>query len=106
VRVAVADDSALFREGLVALLEATGVQITAQARTGDELLARILADPPDAVIVDIRMPPTFTDEGLVCAERVRRAHPGVAVLVLSTYTETAYALRLLAQGSEGVGYLL
>ena len=106
MRVAVADDSALFREGLVALLEAAGVEVTVQAKTGDELLARISCDVPDVAILDIRMPPTFTDEGLVCAERIRRAHPGVAVLVLSTYTETAYAMRLLANGSEGVGYLL
>jgi DNA-binding NarL/FixJ family response regulator len=106
VRVAVADDSALFREGLVALLVAAGVDVVAQARSGAELEARIAGDLPDAVVLDIRMPPTFTDEGLVTAERLRRLRPGLAVLVLSTYTETAYALRLLSEGADGVGYLL
>ena len=106
MRVAVADDSALFREGLVALLAASGVEVVVQARSGDELEARLAGELPDAVIVDIRMPPTFTDEGLVTAQRLRERRPGLAVLVLSTYTETAYALRLLASGAEGIGYLL
>jgi DNA-binding NarL/FixJ family response regulator len=106
VRVAVADDSALFREGLVALLAGSGVEVVVQARSGDELEARLSGELPDAVILDIRMPPTFTDEGLVTAERLRKLCPGLAVLVLSTYTETAYALRLLADGAEGIGYLL
>ena len=106
MRVAVADDSALFREGLVSLLEAAGIEVSVQARSGDELLARIGQDPPDAVVLDIRMPPTFSDEGLACAEALRARCPGIAVLVLSTYTETSYAMRLLARGSEGIGYLL
>jgi DNA-binding NarL/FixJ family response regulator len=106
VRVAVADDSALFREGLARLLADAGAEVTVQARTGDELLARIADEPPDAVVLDVRMPPTFTDEGLVTAEAVRDRHPGVAVLVLSTYAESAYAVRLLENGAAGVGYLL
>jgi DNA-binding NarL/FixJ family response regulator len=106
VRVALADDSALFRNGLALLLTTAGVEITAQARTGNELLARIASDPPDVVVLDIRMPPTFTDEGLTTAERVRARHPGVGVLVLSVYGETPYALRLLRDGPHGIGYLL
>lgn len=106
MRVAVADDSALFREGLTRLLTDGGAEVTAEARTGEELLARIAAAPPDVVVLDIRMPPTFTDEGLATAEAVRDRHPGVAVLVLSTYAESAYAVRLLHNGAAGVGYLL
>jgi DNA-binding NarL/FixJ family response regulator len=106
VRVAVADDSALFREGLARLLTDAGAEVTVQAKTGVELLARIADAPPDVVVLDIRMPPTFTDEGLATAETVRDRHPGVAVLVLSTYAESAYAVRLLEHGAAGVGYLL
>ena len=106
MRVAVADDSALFREGLARLLTDAGAEVTVEAKTGDELLARIAAAPPDVVVLDIRMPPTFTDEGLATAEAVRDRHPGVAVLVLSTYAESAYAVRLLQNGAAGIGYLL
>jgi DNA-binding NarL/FixJ family response regulator len=106
VRVALADDSALFRNGLALLLTTAGVEITAQARTGDELLTRIASGPPEVVVLDIRMPPTFTDEGLTTAEEVRARHPGVGVLVLSVYGETPYALRLLKGGPRGIGYLL
>ena len=106
MRVAVADDSALFREGLARLLTDAGAEVTVQAKTGVELLARIADAPPDVVVLDIRMPPTFTDEGLATAETVRDRHPGVAVLVLSTYAESAYAVRLLEHGAAGVGYLL
>ena len=106
MRVALADDSTLFRQGLALLLEDHGVDVTDQLATGDQLLAAIRADPPDAAIVDIRMPPTFTDEGLVLADRIRELHPAVAVLVLSTYAETPYAIRLLQRGGRGVGYLL
>jgi DNA-binding NarL/FixJ family response regulator len=91
---------------LALLLDDHGVDVTAQLATGDQLLAAIRADPPDAAIVDIRMPPTFTDEGLVLADRIRELHPPVAVLVLSTYAETPYAIRLLQGGGRGVGYLL
>ena len=106
MRVALADDSALFRRGLATLLEALGVTVTAQVPSGAELLAAVAADPPDAVVLDLRMPPTFTDEGLVAAERLRAAHPSLGILVLSTYAEVAYAARLLEPGTRHVGYLL
>jgi DNA-binding NarL/FixJ family response regulator len=106
VRVAIADDSTLFRQGLTMLLESSGVTVAVAARDGAELVALIAADPPDAVLLDIRMPPTFTDEGLRAAEAVRAAHPRVGILVLSTYAETPYAVRLLQGGARGVGYLL
>jgi len=106
MRVALADDSGLFREGLALLLAGTGVEVSTQARDADELLGQIEHDPPDAVIVDIRMAPTFTDEGLVVADRIKRRHPGVGVLVLSAYAEASYAIRLLGDNPRGVGYLL
>lgn len=106
MRVGLADDSGIFRDGLAALLETAGVDVSCQARDGAELIACISSDMPDAVIVDIRMPPTHTDEGLVVAKEIRENYPGVGVLVLSTYSETAYAIRLLQGGSKGVGYLL
>jgi DNA-binding NarL/FixJ family response regulator len=106
LRVAIADDSALFREGLRLMLTAAGIAVCVQARTGAELMARIRHAPPGVAILDIRMPPTFTDEGLVTAQQLRAAHPEVGVLILSTYAETAYAVRLLGRGDAGVGYLL
>ncbi len=106
MRVAVADDSSLFRQGLVALLIALDVAVVAEARTGDELLARLHKDRPDVVILDIRMPPTHTDEGLNAAAALKRQHPSVGVLLLSTYAEAHYAARLLAISGHGVGYLL
>jgi DNA-binding NarL/FixJ family response regulator len=106
VRVALADDSALFRRGLAKLLADVEVEVVAEASNGAELIERVSADPPDVVVLDIRMPPTFTDEGLVIAEQLRQQHPEVGVLLLSTYAETPYAARLLAEGSAGVGYLL
>jgi DNA-binding NarL/FixJ family response regulator len=106
VRVALADDSTLFREGLASLLIAAQMQVTVQARTGDELLARVERDVPDVAVVDIRMPPTYTDEGLTTAQQLRDAHPELAVLVLSTFAEPRYAMRLLGFGRGGVGYLL
>ena len=106
MRVALADDSALFREGLAMLLGAAGVEIVGQASNADALLEQIAADPPDVAIIDVRMPPTFTDEGLAAAERIRATHPEVGVLVLSTYAETPYAVRLLGDGRRGTGYLL
>ena len=106
MRVALADDSALFRRGLAALLEATGVTVTAQVPSGVELVHAVAVDPPDAVVLDLRMPPTFTDEGLVAAERLRASHPSLGILVLSTYAEVAYAARLLETGTRHVGYLL
>jgi DNA-binding NarL/FixJ family response regulator len=106
MRVALADDSALFREGLALLLRTAGVEVALEARTGDELLARMGPDLPDVVILDIRMPPTFTDEGLVTAGRIRERYARVGVLVLSTYAETAYAVQLLSTGHGAIGYLL
>jgi DNA-binding NarL/FixJ family response regulator len=99
VRVALADDSALFRHGLAMLLATAGVEVTAQTRIGEELLASVAADPPDVAVLDIRMPPTFTDERLVAAERLQAQHSCVAVLILSTYGETPYAVRLLKDGT-------
>ena len=106
MRVALAEDSGLFRQGLVLLLQEQGIEVTAQTSTGERLLAAINADTPDVAILDIRMPPTFTDEGLITAARIRDKHPSVAVLVLSTYAETPYAMRLLHGGARGVGYVL
>lgn len=106
MRVALADDSVLFREGLASLLTAAQIEVTGLARSGDELLALVTRDPPDVAVVDIRMPPTYTDEGLQTAERLWEALPAVSVLVLSTYVEPRYALRLLSSGRPGVGYLL
>jgi DNA-binding NarL/FixJ family response regulator len=106
VRVALADDSALFRQGLALLLSSVGVVVSAQASTPDDLLRQLARDPPDAAILDIRMPPTYTDEGLELAERLRGLHPCTGVLVLSTYAVTAYAERLLESGTRGVGYML
>jgi DNA-binding NarL/FixJ family response regulator len=105
MRVALADDSALFRDGLRLLLSSANIEVTAQARTGIELLALIEADPPDAVILDVRMPPTFSDEGLAVAEQLRERHPTLAILVLSAYVDPSYAVRLLAHGGQGFGLL-
>ena len=106
MRVVVADDVMLTREGIVRLLADAGVEVVAQADDAASLLRHVSLTGPDAVVVDIRMPPTHTDEGLVAAEQIRTEHPDVAVLVLSEYVEPAYAMRLLAEHPEGVGYLL
>jgi len=106
MRVALADDSTLFREGLAQLLRSVGVEVIAEASDGHQLLALVQSHTPDVAVIDIRMPPTHTDEGLIAAEAIRRAHPDVGVLVLSTYAETPLAVRLLKNGSRGVGYLL
>jgi DNA-binding NarL/FixJ family response regulator len=96
----------LFRNGLVLLLTSLDIEITAECGSADDLMCQLSSDVPDAVILDMRMPPTFTDEGLAAATRLRIEHPGVGVLVLSTYAETAYAISLLSPGASGVGYLL
>lgn len=106
MRLAIAEDSGLFRSSLKLLLEASGAQVTASTASGTELLAAIRADPPDVAILDIRMPPTFTDEGISTAAELRRLHPQTGILVLSTYAETSYASQLLEAVSTGVGYLL
>jgi DNA-binding NarL/FixJ family response regulator len=106
VRVALAEDGMLFREGVARLLGEAGFEVTARCETAEELLREVDAAPPDLAIVDIRMPPTHTDEGLRAALEIRRRHPSVGVLVLSQYVETGLAMKLLQDSLEGVGYLL
>jgi DNA-binding NarL/FixJ family response regulator len=106
MRVVIADDSMLLREGLARLLTETGVLVDATFATGVDLVLHVERDPPDVAIVDIRMPPTFTDEGLLTAQQLRRDHPQVGVLVLSQHLEAHYAVRLLEDVPDGVGYLL
>jgi DNA-binding NarL/FixJ family response regulator/class 3 adenylate cyclase len=105
-RVVLADDSVLLREGVARLLEEAGFDVVAQSGTADDLLRHVAMHKPDVAIVDIRMPPTHTDEGLRAAQEIREGHPGVGVLVLSQYVEPAYAMALLESSAEGVGYLL
>lgn len=100
------DDSALFRHGLALLLADLGVEVDAETACTDALLGALGESQPDVAIVDIRLPPTFSDEGLTAAAVIRDRFPAVAVLVLSTYVETAYAVRLLEGGTRAVGYLL
>jgi DNA-binding NarL/FixJ family response regulator len=106
MRVVIAEDAAVFREGLVRLLEDRGHQVCAAVADGEALLAAVAAQRPDVAVVDIRMPPTHTDEGLRAALRLRADHPGTGVLVFSQYIETRYAARLLQGNAAGVGYLL
>ena len=106
IRVVLADDSLLLREGLARLLEDAGMEIAGQAGDGEDLLRKVNAHKPDVAIVDVKMPPTHTDEGLRAASEIRERHPGVGVLVLSQYVEEAYAMELFADGAEGLGYLL
>jgi DNA-binding NarL/FixJ family response regulator len=106
VRVVIAEDLFLLRDGLTRLLEAHGFEVTAAVDTGEDLLAAVLAEKPDVAIVDVRLPPTFTDEGLRAALAARRELPDLPVLVLSQYVEQLYARELLAGGSGGIGYLL
>jgi DNA-binding NarL/FixJ family response regulator len=106
IRVALADDSVLLREGIASLLESKGFEVVGQSATAEDLLLKVRSYEPDIAIVDIKMPPTQTDEGLRAAKEIREKHPGTAVLVLSQYVEEGYALELLQDGAEGVGYLL
>jgi DNA-binding NarL/FixJ family response regulator len=106
VRVAIAEDSGLFRSSLALLLRSFDAEVTASVASGAELVAAIRDSPPEAVILDIRMPPTFSDEGIRTAQEIRGLHPDVGILVLSTYAETSYASQLLDTVSPGVGYLL
>ncbi|WP_062432300.1 response regulator transcription factor [Herbidospora daliensis] len=106
MRVVVADDAVLIREGLVRLLEEFGCEVVATVGTGDELVSAVAAHRPDVSVVDVRMPPTFTDEGLRAAVAARKEVPGAPVLILSQYVEVSYADDLLADARGGVGYLL
>jgi DNA-binding NarL/FixJ family response regulator len=106
MRAVVADDVMLTREGIVHVLEEEGVEVVAQAGDADDLLGQVRLLQPDVAIIDIKMPPTHTDEGLVAAQRIRADHPDVGVLVLSQYLEPNYAMRLLEEHPEKVGYLL
>ena len=106
MRVVVADDSTLLREGVVRLLEDAGLEVVGQAGDAEELLRKVRAHKPDVAVVDVRMPPTHTDEGLRAAREIRAELPAVSVLVLSQYVEVAYASELLAESAEGLGYLL
>jgi DNA-binding NarL/FixJ family response regulator len=106
MRVVIAEDSALLREGLVRLLEDRGHEVVAAVADAGSMLAAVAEHHPDVVVTDIRMPPTHTDEGLRAAAELRRHHPEIGVLVLSQYIETTYATALLAANAGGVGYLL
>ena len=106
MRVVIADDAMLIREGTARLLEDAGVDVVGKADDAQKLLRIVAREHPDAAIVDIKMPPTHTDEGLVAAEQIRSSHPDVGVLVLSQYLESRYATRLLEDHPDGRGYLL
>jgi DNA-binding NarL/FixJ family response regulator len=106
VRVALADDAVILREGLSRLLQEAGFEVVGLASDGDELLELVAREMPDLAIVDIRMPPTNTDEGLRAAKVIRERWPQIGILVLSQHVNTRYALELLSAGTDGVGYLL
>jgi DNA-binding NarL/FixJ family response regulator len=106
MRVVIADDSTLLREGVARLLEEGGLEVVGQAGDAEDLLRKVRAHRPDVAVVDVRMPPTHTDEGLRAAREIRAELPEVGVLVLSQYVEVAYARDLLAESAEGLGYLL
>ncbi len=106
MRVVLADDTMLLREGVARLLEEAGFHVVGQAGTAEELVAQVASEHPDVAIVDLRMPPTHTDEGLRAALEIRAANPKVGVLVLSQHADVGLAMKLLAGGAEGVGYML
>ncbi len=106
MRVVVADDSVLLREGIVMLLENAGIEVVAQAGDAEDLVRKVGAHKPDVAVVDIRMPPTHTDEGFRAALEIRARHPRTGVLLLSQYLELGLAMKLLKDSAEGVGYLL
>jgi DNA-binding NarL/FixJ family response regulator len=106
LRVVVAEDSVLLREGLVRLLDESGFEVVAQAGDGEDLLRKVNAHHPDVAVIDVRMPPTHTDEGLQAAHRIRNDHPRTAVLVLSAYVDETSAMDLLSESTERTGYLL
>ena len=106
MRIVVAEDSVLLREGIVRLLVEAGFEVVGQAGDADDLVRKVSAHKPDVAVVDIRMPPTSTDDGLRAALEIRRRLPDTGVLVLSQYVEKGYALELVADTAEGTGYLL
>lgn len=106
MRVVIAEDNALLREGLVALLRERDIEVAAQAEDGEGLLRIVAGHRPDLAIVDVRLPPSFTDEGVRAAIEARRRHPDLAILILSQYVEPVYTSELLASGEGGIGYLL
>ena len=106
MRVVIADDNLLVRKGIAALLEESGVEVTGQAGTAEELMSEVDAHEPEVAIVDIRMPPTHSDEGLRAALEIRARRPGTAIVILSQHLESGVAARVLAEHPEGLGYLL
>ena len=106
MRIVIAEDLFLLRDGLTRMLEAHRIEVSAAVDNGDDLVAAVTADPPDLAIVDIRLPPSFTDEGIRAALAARKQVPGLPILVLSQYVEQLYARELLADGTGGIGYLL
>ena len=106
MRVVIADDSVLLREGVTRLLQDAGLEVVGQADDADSLMRTVLRQRPDAAVIDIRMPPTSTDDGLRAAVEIKQQLPGTGVLILSQYVETGYALKLISDCSRGVGYLL
>jgi DNA-binding NarL/FixJ family response regulator len=106
VRVVIAEDSVLLREGLERLLEEHGLEVVGICQTGEDLLLKVRSHSPDVAIIDIRLPPTHNDEGMRAALAIRKLHPEVGVLVLSQYVELGLAMKLLADSAEGAGYLL
>lgn len=106
MRIVIAEDNALLREGLVMLVESAGHEVVASATSGPEIVPQLLRHQPDVAVVDVRMPPSFSDEGLRAAIEARRQMPELPILVLSQYVEQAFARELLAAGARGIGYLL
>ena len=106
MRVVIADDSLLIRDGLASLLRDAGVDVVAQTASADDLLLKIASYKPDVAIIDVRMPPTHTDEGLRAAEEIRRRYPDVGILILSQHVDVGIATRLLSESAAGIGYLL
>lgn len=106
MRVVIADDNLLVRKGIAALLQESGVEVAAQVDEAEELLTAVDEHQPDVAIVDIRMPPTFSDEGLIAAQAIRARHPHVAIVILSQHVDSGIAARVLAEDPERLGYLL
>jgi DNA-binding NarL/FixJ family response regulator len=106
VRVVIADDSLLVREGIASLLRRAGVEVVAEADDGEQLQRLVDEHEPDVAIVDVRMPPTHTEEGLAAAREIRARHPGMGILILSQHVEVGIAMRALVESPEGLGYLL